>query len=511
MKKNLLWGILLCTAVSYGQTIDFPDPVFKSWLLSTSTDSWRALDANGYNMAIDANNDGEIDETEALAVYELRFSYSGSAGGQITSVAGVEHFTNLRVLEVGSHNLTELDATALTLLERLDISRNEVTMANLHIDGLANLEDLHIAVNPLGSLTPTGLTSLKILRATAAQLITLDLSGFPNLEYLQGDRNYLTALDASVTPMLKGLTCNNNQISSLNLIGLALDYLECSNNPLPDLDVSNMTSLTVLQCDNTGINSIDVTALTGLIRLDVSGNPITSLDVSTLTSLEQISCNNTLITELDLSAIPNPGLWFLAANNPLLVSINVHNGVIVEYPYECWMVNNPNLEFICVDEGEEEAFLEYFEYNDMVPPYMSSECNYEPGQAYNLISGKLTYDIDLNGCEAEDFALSNIPVVISDGVTETTRFTNNYGEYQAYKGPGTYTITPTMENTPYIADPLSNTAVFTAFDGSEQTHDFCITNSELVTDAYIYLYPLNNANPGFQNGYKLILKNKGTQ
>lgn len=510
MKKTLLFGMLLCAAVSSGQVINIPDPVFKARLLATGFPNWTAADVNGDNLAVDANMDGEIDEAEALAVYELNFSNSGS-GGTINSVEGIHHFTNLRVLQLNSHDISELDVTMLTHLRVLYLKGNELTGDSLQIDGLAELEQLSIALNPIGNFSPSGLSSLMTLWANSSQLTALDLSLFPNLKHLQCHWNELTSLNAAAAPLLETLWCNGNQLSSLDLTGLQLTYLNCSNNPLSSLDVNEITTLTSLDCQNIGITTLDLTGMTNLIAFDCSNNPITSLDVSTLAALHEINCNNTLITELDLSAITNEDFWIRISNNPLLTSINLHNGVAYEVIYESWMENNPNLEFICIDEGEEQAFLDFFEQYDTVPPFMSTDCNYVPGQAYNLITGKLLYDIDLNGCEPDDLPLANVAVIISDGTNETTKFTNNQGEYSLYKGPGTYTITPVFENTPFSATPSVATVSFAGFDGTQSDNDFCVSNASLVADAHVFLYPLGNAAPGFDNGYKVVLKNNGSQ
>lgn len=96
MKKVyfLLLGFFLFSGVN-AQVINFPDANFKSNLLESSLFSNIARDINGNRIKIDANDDGEIQYSEALIVYQLDVSYSTNV---ITNLVGVEYFTNLTFL-----------------------------------------------------------------------------------------------------------------------------------------------------------------------------------------------------------------------------------------------------------------------------------------------------------------------------------------------------------------------------------------------------------------------------
>lgn len=66
MKKTLLLLMALTSVVLQAQIINIPDPIFKGLLLQADTDNTIA----GL-VKIDANDDGEIEQSEALSVYEL--------------------------------------------------------------------------------------------------------------------------------------------------------------------------------------------------------------------------------------------------------------------------------------------------------------------------------------------------------------------------------------------------------------------------------------------------------
>ena len=57
--------------ISNAQIINFPDANFKAKLLSASTSNSIAKNAAGTSIKIDANNNGQIEQSEALLVHKL--------------------------------------------------------------------------------------------------------------------------------------------------------------------------------------------------------------------------------------------------------------------------------------------------------------------------------------------------------------------------------------------------------------------------------------------------------
>ena len=101
----------------FGQIVTIPDLNFKAKLI-----------ANG----VDINNDGEIQQSEALLVNYLALNNSG-----ISSLEGLQNFTNLNNLECSNNPFTEINLNALnslqylkfenTLLTTIDCSQTSVT------------------------------------------------------------------------------------------------------------------------------------------------------------------------------------------------------------------------------------------------------------------------------------------------------------------------------------------------------------------------------------------------
>lgn len=177
MKKIFLPLLILTMSLINAQVINFPDPAFKAILLQADTDNYIAC-----NVKIDANNDGEIDQSEALAVYCFSITQ-----GSIVDLTGIEYFTNLTSLGCVQNNLHTVNLTNLTNLEILGLGDNQLTSINLN--GLNNLRFINIAGNQLTEVDFSTLPALKIVIASINQLTDLDFSNNPLFEQLRCNEN----------------------------------------------------------------------------------------------------------------------------------------------------------------------------------------------------------------------------------------------------------------------------------------------------------------------------------
>ena len=114
---------------------------------------------------------------------------------------------------------------------------------------------------------------------------------FSKLSYLECSNNQLKSLDISQNLAIYGLECSGNQLKSLDVSkNTALEYLSCDSNQLTSLDVSKNTELNSLDCNSNQLTSLDVSKNTLIFTLNCSGNQLTSLDVSKNTALVFLSC-----------------------------------------------------------------------------------------------------------------------------------------------------------------------------------------------------------------------------
>lgn len=107
-----------------------------------------------------ANPDGTVslDEYNRMEIIMNRGTFLDLPNKNITSLAGIEYFTDLENLDCRGNQLTTLDVTKLTNLTGLICAGNQLT--TLDVTGLTSLMILVCNDNQLTALDVTGLTSL---------------------------------------------------------------------------------------------------------------------------------------------------------------------------------------------------------------------------------------------------------------------------------------------------------------------------------------------------------------
>lgn len=323
------------------------------------------------------------------------------------------------------------------------------------------------------------------------------------------DANADGEIDLSEAALAYYINVDNSGVTSL--IGLEaflnLKWLHSKGNDIVSVDLSGFANLEYFDCRGNNIYSVSVSGLNALEAIYFDNNPLSFLDLHDLPVLGQVYCSNTLLTELDLSHLPSLK-WFRANDNPLLTKVNIHNGSILEYPGECDLSNNPSLLMLCLDEDEDAQMMQYFEWNEIIPPYMSTTCEYVPGQIYNSISGKIRLDLNGNGCTDTDPAPNYYQIKISDGTTEKIKYANQNGEYFALVGPGTYTVSAPYTQTLFTSLPLTAPVTFAGMNNESFVQDFCVTPNGEVDDVTVTL-STGFSMPGFDTYCHVYIRNNG--
>ena len=320
MKKiYFLLVFSIVTLISNAQIINFSDPNLKTYLVSQ-----LILDTNGDgygDASIDTNNDGEIQQSEALVVTSLYIGYTLTP---INNLTGIESFTNLVELNVdysavsslnltglvqlkklrvnNNNSLTALNVNACIALEELNCNNNHI--ASLSIANLPNLKIIHCQGNTMTSLSLSNLPALLTLDCVSNLLTTITFSALPVFEDLYCDANHMQSLNLTSIPSLKNLGCGSNQLTSLNLSASAnLESLNCSNNTLNTLNVSNLVHLKVLVADGIGISTLNLSGLNDLTIISVVGNYLTTLNLDGLSNLTQVNCSSNNINSLSINGL----------------------------------------------------------------------------------------------------------------------------------------------------------------------------------------------------------------
>lgn len=121
----LVFGILFLNVVN-AQVIEFTDLNFKTKVLSSSAANAIARDITGSFMQIDVNNDGEIQESEALLVRELLVN-----NAEINDMTGIQYFKNLWLLSCANNQIQSLDLSGIPNLNHLMCQNNNLTTLDL--------------------------------------------------------------------------------------------------------------------------------------------------------------------------------------------------------------------------------------------------------------------------------------------------------------------------------------------------------------------------------------------
>lgn len=270
---------------------NFPDPNFRAVISGADYDR----DGNGV--------------LSAKEILLLRNLYCDNR--DISSLKGIEYFTELRGLYCMDNRIKTMDLTGNKLLTGIWCSGNLFT-------------ELNFTPNP----------ELEWVYCFDCRLTSLDVSNNPKMSYIECNTNPLKQIDVSHNPELEHLMCGSCELTKLDLSkNKKLQHLDAFRNKLKTLDVSCCPKLKRLDIwDNPGLGSIDVSknpglqyyncAHNGAVNVDVSHNPelvklncaynsIKTLDLSNNPKLVYLDCADNKIKKLDLSK--NTKLYFLQA------------------------------------------------------------------------------------------------------------------------------------------------------------------------------------------------------
>ena len=288
--------------------IYFQDKNFQEYILSN----------------FDQDNNQAISLLEANAITSINCS-----GLDITSIAEVTRFDNLRSLNCNNDKISELN-----------------------VANMASLKDLFCASNGLKSLNINGCNSLTTFYCNNNELTHLNIESSPYLYEFDCGNNKLTSLDVTKNTSLRRLVCSSNQLKSIDvsnntlLVALIcsgnpsltslnvknneeLITLNCSGNNLITLDISNNKSLNTLWCYSNKLQNLDISQNQSLMDLDCFGNQIISLDVGNNPLLNTLSCFDNQLTSLDISTCPNI-TSLKCYQNPNLLSLFLRTGQTIQ-------------------------------------------------------------------------------------------------------------------------------------------------------------------------------------
>ena len=305
----------------------FPDSKFRAYVKDFDTDTRLTP--------------GRLTVSECEAVKNIEVG-----SNEITSLKGVEYFTNLEVLRCSNNQLKELDVSkntelyllncSLNQLSTLDVSKNtKLSMLycsknQIQGEGMATLiNSLHESSGDLYVIDAQNEGNLiipaQVLAATAKRWnvfmfdgsewvaydiwpLSIDGVNFPDAIF----RAYVSNnCDTNGDGVLSKAECENADSIDVRQKGIAdlggveffmnLTYLHCGWNNLTAVDLSKNVKLAKVYLNSNKLKNLDVSKNTNLVELFCAYNELTELDVSNCTELDYVDCKNNQLTKLDVS------------------------------------------------------------------------------------------------------------------------------------------------------------------------------------------------------------------
>lgn len=405
-KIPLLLTLFIYSSV-FSQIINFPDNNFKLALLESSDGEFVAKNLNDEWVAIDTNNNGQIEISEAEQIKSLLL-YSESSGITFSNITGIKFFTNLEEINIQRHNISFADFSSMESLKNITFRQNntEVVLLNnmvslsyldltgnnfsnllisdlpnlkkvelggmlneLKMENLPALDTLNAGNTSLREISFQNTNNLKYLNVTKAQLQHNSFSNLPNLEELWAYETFetgTTEVDISQLTSLKKVTFSINNLESIIYPqNNSIEYLDISFNNFTSFDKNSFPNLKYLDVHVNKIYDLDLSGLSDLEYLDYSGNRDETLGDTIRHEINLTNCNNLQFLNLsfnhfetlDLSDLSNLSELMCVGNevdfpNSGLESIILKNCISLKDVYLNQNIFLESIDFSCSTELE---------------------------------------------------------------------------------------------------------------------------------------------------------------
>lgn len=306
-------------------------------------------------------------------------------------------------------------------------------------------------------------------------LETLILSNNTILEVLECDFNSITNLDITNNLNLIYLSCLDNELTSLVLTeNNNLQTLNCYDNNLTDLFVPY--SLEILRCQNNSLTELNLTNRTNLEYFNCDYNSISSLEIDGCNSLYQINAEANNLTTIDFS-ITGVAFLYLQQNN--ITSINVSNQPNLKDLF----VGGNNISEIDLSHNHSLLYLSV-EYNNLSEIDVSNNLYLKGFTCYhnNITSIDLSshMHIEVLSCSHNNLELLDL---------RNGNNTNIWGFNSQYN-PNLTCIY--VDNATYCTDNWRNIDENSTFVETEEECNNLGIHNQQITDVSVYPNPVND-------------------
>ena len=244
--------------------------------------------------------------------------------------------------------------------------------------------------------------NLQYLNCSNNHFPTLNMNNNSNLKHIICTSNSIENLQVDYLFSLQTLVCNFNLLDSLDLSGNpGLTNLNCLRNELTTLDLSNNTFLTKVSCSENQITTLDLSLL-NLESLQCQNNPISSINLQNNYSLKHLTCHDNLLQSIDLS--DNINLEWLSIGNGNLIPPTFNNNLnTLDLSNNCNITNfycSANMNLTCIQVCDLTQTTNWAPLDSQ--QYFSTDCNSSAVDETIAIKGKLISVKDIFGREVNN-------------------------------------------------------------------------------------------------------------
>ncbi|MDN3695026.1 T9SS type A sorting domain-containing protein [Chryseobacterium tructae] len=321
--KLFLFASLVCTLGMQAQIVDIPDTNLKTFLLSSSPSNTIAKNLNGNYFAIDSNNDGNIQQSEADQVGSLEIinlDINATGNNPIQNYQGVLSFTHIKNIKIDYWNVPTHPFTInnLPTLENLEVSFNNSDPGNASITHCSNLKNLSIKGIYLQNFTNNpALKNLNIgFTSTTYQNVLSTIEGLSQLETLTLQGYFFTSGTTSGTLNLS----HHQSLTQVTINSLGLSSLDVSHSNLLNSVNINMGD-TFPGSSPKYFGTLNISACPLITNLNINENSnITGLIAESSPNLQSIECYSKYLGTLNINSSPVLHSVKLAGNEVLLMN-----------------------------------------------------------------------------------------------------------------------------------------------------------------------------------------------
>jgi surface protein len=481
--------------------------------------------------ATDAPNLSQVTSLEKMfyGINSLNESINNWDVSTITNMSEMFHFATY------SQSLGDWDVSNVTNMSNMffasSISGVTLNLNNWNVSNVTNMSGMfrNSAINePLNSWNVSNVTDMSYMFCSATSfnqsINSWNVSAVTNMTYMfnqavtfnQSLNNWNVSNVTDMSYMFfNALQFNapldNWNVSNVTTMSRMFLAAHAFNQPIDSWNVSSVTDMIMMLCQayafNQPLNSWNVSAVTDMTMMfrnsELFNQPLNNWDVSNVTQMGSIIEYAPSFNQ-DLSDWNfNPEITYFAMG---WSGLDVQNYDALLLRFAQLGLQNKNMTAFGLsycDSGVHNYLVNELQWN-ITDDTVGTECE------GNTILGNVTFDLDANGCNADDIKANNFLVTATSADFTYSTTTNLNGEYNLNVLEDAYTIN--LLNVPayYTITPASSALSFTGF-GNEEEINFCLTANQAVNDLNITLLPVNEARPGFESNYKLVAQNLGSQ